>query len=128
MRHTTEPSQNCNHKPLPNVKIPQILTFLFNIYISLIIKGVKCHLHRLHPEGSEFQPCKTLTFHLLKPTGEGFGKALIGLWVNFGRYLVPIKQRVEVGQKWAKMRPEMLKFNICFFKKGGVKKEVKVIV
>jgi hypothetical protein len=41
MRHTIEPSQNCNRKPLPNVKIPQILTFLFNIYIPLIIKGIK---------------------------------------------------------------------------------------
>jgi len=45
--------------------------------------------------------------------------------VNFGRYLVPIKQRVEVGQKWAKMRPEMLKFNICFLGKRELKGELK---
>ena len=36
-----------------------------------------------------------------------------GLWVNFGRYLVPGKQWVEASQKMAKTGSEMLIFNIC---------------
>jgi hypothetical protein len=60
----------------------------------------------------DFDLYKILTQGLLKPTGVGFGKALNGLWVNFGRYLVPAKQRVGTSKNWPKTASEMLKFNI----------------
>ena len=61
---------------------------------------------------AEFDLYNNLTLRLLKSTGEVFGKALIGLWVNFGRYLVPGKQWVDASENWAKIRPKMLNFNI----------------